>query len=289
MTLFAARCSCIIWMKNKLSSRCGKCATRPVSSHWSTISPAVGSAGWPRTSARAFLRVRKRSTSTQSCRWKALFGRGGTCSGSKSRLGWGHGSRSLPIPLSAAMEPGMSVPATLSLKSAAGRIWDAVVVGAGPAGSMAARELARRGVSVLLVDRAQFPRFKVCGGCLNPRSLRLLRQAGLGDLPAKLGAVPITGLKLASRGRFARVRLPAGAGVSRDAFDAAMIEAAISSGAAFLPGTAASLLSATSTDARVLCDCAATDITARSLHASYSVQTGWAERWSMHRKHMRRI
>src|SRR5262245_23559213 len=46
-------------------------------------------------------------------------------------------------------------------------VWDVAVVGAGPAGSLAARELARRGASVLLVDRSPFPRPKVCGSCLN--------------------------------------------------------------------------------------------------------------------------
>ncbi|MGE3182997.1 MAG: FAD-dependent monooxygenase, partial [Phycisphaerae bacterium] len=41
--------------------------------------------------------------------------------------------------------------------------WDGVSVGAGPAGAMAARGLASRGVKVRLVDRAPFPRYKVCG------------------------------------------------------------------------------------------------------------------------------
>jgi menaquinone-9 beta-reductase len=150
------------------------------------------------------------------------------------------------------MEPRMSVAATLSLESSATQFWDAVVVGAGPAGAMAARELARRGISVLLVDRAQFPRYKVCGGCLNPRSLRLLSQAGLAELTEKLGAIPLNSLKLGARGRFANVRVPTGAGISREAFDVSIILAAIAAGASFLPGTTASLLPVASTDRRVL-------------------------------------
>ena len=43
--------------------------------------------------------------------------------------------------------------------------WDAVVIGAGPAGSVAASLLARSGRRTLLVERATFPRTKVCGGC----------------------------------------------------------------------------------------------------------------------------
>lgn len=52
--------------------------------------------------------------------------------------------------------------------------YDVVVVGAGPAGSTAARECAQRGLSVLLLDKAEFPRDKPCGGGVNVRSSRLL-------------------------------------------------------------------------------------------------------------------
>jgi geranylgeranyl reductase family protein len=50
--------------------------------------------------------------------------------------------------------------------------FDAVVVGAGPAGSATALHLARAGASVLLVDKARFPRDKPCGGGLTARALR---------------------------------------------------------------------------------------------------------------------
>ena len=52
--------------------------------------------------------------------------------------------------------------------------FDALVVGAGPAGSTAALHLARAGVEVLLVDKARFPRDKPCGGGLTGRALRHL-------------------------------------------------------------------------------------------------------------------
>ena len=51
---------------------------------------------------------------------------------------------------------------------------EAIVVGAGPAGSTAARELAARGVEVLLLDRARFPRDKPCGGGVTVRCDALL-------------------------------------------------------------------------------------------------------------------
>jgi geranylgeranyl reductase family protein len=50
--------------------------------------------------------------------------------------------------------------------------YDALVVGAGPAGSATAIRLARGGARVLLVDRARFPRDKPCGGGLTGRALR---------------------------------------------------------------------------------------------------------------------
>ena len=52
--------------------------------------------------------------------------------------------------------------------------FDVLVIGAGPAGSTAAHRLARAGASVLLADKATFPRDKPCGGGLTMRAVRLL-------------------------------------------------------------------------------------------------------------------
>lgn len=49
-----------------------------------------------------------------------------------------------------------------------------IVIGAGPAGSTAARELSQRGIEVLLLDRARFPRDKPCGGGVTIRCAKLL-------------------------------------------------------------------------------------------------------------------
>jgi flavin-dependent dehydrogenase len=48
---------------------------------------------------------------------------------------------------------------------------DVIVVGAGPAGSMAAYILASQGVRVTILDKSTFPRYKVCGGGLTHKIL----------------------------------------------------------------------------------------------------------------------
>lgn len=55
--------------------------------------------------------------------------------------------------------------------------WDAIVVGAGPAGCAAAYDLAIAGRSVLLLDKSEFPRPKACAGGLTLKSLRALRYS----------------------------------------------------------------------------------------------------------------
>jgi geranylgeranyl reductase family protein len=59
------------------------------------------------------------------------------------------------------------------------RRYDALVVGAGPAGSVAALTLARGGARVALVDKASFPRDKACGDLIGPRGVRLLADLGI--------------------------------------------------------------------------------------------------------------
>jgi geranylgeranyl reductase family protein len=78
--------------------------------------------------------------------------------------------------------------------------FDLVVIGAGPAGSSAAREAALRGVaSVLLVEKEDWPRDKVCAGGLSPPARRVLRRLGLWERVLPLG-YPIRAARLHTPG-----------------------------------------------------------------------------------------
>lgn len=114
-------------------------------------------------------------------------------------------------------------------------IWDALVIGAGPAGSVTARELARRGFRVLLVDKANFPRTKVCGCCLNAAAVTTLQRLGLNDVLRD--AVPLNRVAIASRNCSAFLRLPRGFALSREVLDSRLVQAAVNSGVEFRPNT----------------------------------------------------
>lgn len=73
---------------------------------------------------------------------------------------------------------------------------DAVVVGAGPAGAATAILLAFEGYEVVLLDRARFPRDKVCGEYLSPEGSRVLDRLGVLKAVEAGGARPIRGMRI---------------------------------------------------------------------------------------------
>jgi flavin-dependent dehydrogenase len=121
--------------------------------------------------------------------------------------------------------------------------WDVIVLGAGPAGSIAARQLALNSYHVLLIEKSRIPRFKVCGGCLSGAALDVLAEVGLGDLPKKCGGVTFQKMRLASCGATAEIDIGERIAVSREALDAALVEEATNAGATVCTETTGSVQS----------------------------------------------
>lgn len=109
--------------------------------------------------------------------------------------------------------------------------YDLIVVGAGPAGATAARVAVGRGLRVALVDKARFPRDKLCGGGVTGRAMGHLGQA-FGRLPDTLfhhcDAVQLTASGLTIG---AEIDVPPILMTMRRDFDAALRECAIAAGA----------------------------------------------------------
>jgi geranylgeranyl reductase family protein len=117
-------------------------------------------------------------------------------------------------------------------------VFDALIVGGGPAGSWTAWTLARAGARVALVDGSH-PREKPCGGGVTGRALELIGDA---VSPAALNAVPIEGALFSYRGGSSRVRLtendsrfPPLVVAGRREFDGALLSAAVRAGAVHTP------------------------------------------------------
>ena len=120
------------------------------------------------------------------------------------------------------------------------RVWDVIVIGAGPAGALSAILSARAGASTLLVERKRFPRAKVCGGCLNASALALLDSLGLGRIASDHG-IPVDKLRLGLRGKNVELPLPEGVSIERTHLDAELTRHAQAAGAVFLQDTRAIL------------------------------------------------
>ena len=140
------------------------------------------------------------------------------------------------------MHPAVPFTEMLSMEDARRHSWDIVVVGAGVSGSIAAREAVRRGSRVLLVEKSQFPRRKVCGCFLNANALAVLSQLGLTSVLVDSAAASVRGVFLSAGRRQAYLPLPAGAAVSRARLDAELAREAAAAGAAVLFRTEAHLI-----------------------------------------------
>jgi menaquinone-9 beta-reductase len=118
---------------------------------------------------------------------------------------------------------------------------DVLIVGAGPAGTTAGLVAARAGARVRIVDRATFPRDKLCGDTVNPGTMAILRRLGVSaDIERRglrVGGMILTG----ERGVSVEGRYPEGASgyamVRRD-LDSVLLAHAVAAGCQFEPGVA---------------------------------------------------
>ncbi|WP_256757850.1 NAD(P)/FAD-dependent oxidoreductase [Cohnella sp. WQ 127256] len=125
--------------------------------------------------------------------------------------------------------------------------FDAVVIGAGIAGSSMAYCLAKQGWQVALVDKDTFPRHKACGEFISPESLGTLKTLELDGIVASLQPSPITLVRLhTERGVSLTIPLTGTAmGLSRQALDASLQRSALDNGASVYTGRSVSELKET--------------------------------------------
>jgi flavin-dependent dehydrogenase len=116
---------------------------------------------------------------------------------------------------------------------------DVVVIGAGPAGCIAAIAAAKVGASVTLLERADFPREKVCGCCIAPRGVAVLADLGLSDILTD--APPLASVRLESACASVRIDRDSGVALSRGAFDARLARTAADQGVEIMFGTSATV------------------------------------------------
>jgi len=142
-------------------------------------------------------------------------------------------------------------------------IWDAIVIGGGPAGSIAALALARRGRRAIVLEKDQFPRFHI-GESFLPATFDRLRELGLEPALRELPHVPKFGAEFAmgSGGTHLEIEFADGFcpgaetfNIERSVFDAMLLQEAGRGGAEVRQGVSVKqILSLADGDVRILTD-----------------------------------
>lgn len=115
-------------------------------------------------------------------------------------------------------------------------VYDVIIAGSGPAGSMAAFVCAKAGLEVLLIDKVRFPRNKPCGGALSVRSQQVLQSVGI-SLPPEIIDQVISGIEFMGpdlKPFVARTTQPLAKIVRRSLFDDYLARQAAAAGAQFI-------------------------------------------------------
>ena len=118
--------------------------------------------------------------------------------------------------------------------------YDAIIMGAGPAGATAGLLLARAGWSVAILEKAVFPRRKVCGEFMSATNAPLFAELGLTDLVSRLSGPEVRRVGLYAQDALLDAPMPRSAGsasgmgraLGRDVLDALLLDNAVAAGAA---------------------------------------------------------
>ncbi|MDB5529408.1 MAG: monooxygenase FAD-binding [Devosia sp.] len=114
--------------------------------------------------------------------------------------------------------------------------FDAVIIGAGPAGTAAAIGLAQQGRSVAIVERSEFPRRKVCGEFTSATNVDLLDRLGVGAEFRRQAGPEVRRVALFAAGEPVEAPMPQGRGTAfgralgRDVLDGLLLDAASDAG-----------------------------------------------------------
>lgn len=114
-------------------------------------------------------------------------------------------------------------------------IYDAIVIG-GASGAVLAYELARRGLEVLIIEKATLPRYKACGGGLPLKTVRCLPfdVSSTFELEARGGVLSYRGRQMLK----VETQRPTAWLLMRDRFDSFLVEQAVQAGARLAAGLA---------------------------------------------------
>lgn len=107
--------------------------------------------------------------------------------------------------------------------------YDVAVIGAGPAGAIAAKLCAEQGLRTILVEKWKIPRIKPCGGGVSLKALKLIKE----KIPDLLVEQNVKGFRFFSKSLDSvelRTTVPIGISTTRDKFDAFLVELAVASG-----------------------------------------------------------
>jgi flavin-dependent dehydrogenase len=117
-------------------------------------------------------------------------------------------------------------------------IYDALVIGGGPAGASTAIVLARAGWSVAVVEKSVFPRRKVCGEFVSATTLPLLREFGIGEAFSRAAGPPVRRVGVFAGETVATAAMPRAEGrdgwgraLGRETLDRLLLDRAVAAGA----------------------------------------------------------